>query len=147
MEPIDLEFEISCSPEHAFATWTEKASLWWPRSHTMSRDDGLVVTFEPRVGGRIYETGPDGVDHEWGEVTLWDPPHHVGYLWHLFFDRSEATEITVSFTPTERGTSVRLLQTGFDRLPTDVGLTRRHRTEGAWGEVTGYFREAVEADR
>jgi hypothetical protein len=27
---------------------------------------GLVVTFESRQGGRIYERTPEGAEHDWG---------------------------------------------------------------------------------
>jgi len=52
-EPIEIEFEVACSPEHAFDTWANRTSMWWPPSHSVSSVPGLVVTFEPRPGGRI----------------------------------------------------------------------------------------------
>jgi len=143
MEPIVVEFEVGASPEHAFDVWTSKPSLWWPRSHTVSQDPELAVVFEPFPGGRIYERAGDGSEHEWGEVVVWEPPFRVDYLWHLFFDRSEATEITVTFAQTEAGSRVRLVQTGFERLADDVGPERRRRTSHAWGEVTGYYRDFI----
>src|SRR4029450_2723943 len=51
-QPIEIEFEVACSPEHAFDTWANRTSMWWPPSHSMSSAPGLVVTFEPRPGGR-----------------------------------------------------------------------------------------------
>jgi hypothetical protein len=71
---------------------------------------------------------------------VWEPPDRVGYLWHLFFERSEATEITVTFTGTETGSRIRLEQTGFEKLDRDVGPERRRRTNQAWLEVTSYYR-------
>ena len=73
-EPIEIEFEVACSPAHAFDTWANKTSMWWPSSHSISSAPGLVVTFEPRPGGRIYERTPDGSEHDWGEVLAWEPP-------------------------------------------------------------------------
>jgi uncharacterized protein YndB with AHSA1/START domain len=145
MEPIVVEFDVDCSPEHAFRMWTERTALWWPASHTVTGSSDLEVVFEPRSGGRIYERGPDGSEHEWGEVRVWDPPNRVEYLWHLFFDRSEGTDITLTFEPVERGTRVRLHQDGFDRLPDDVGRPRRDRTQGAWAEITMLYRDALPA--
>jgi hypothetical protein len=143
MEPIILEFEVNASPQHAFEVWTERPSLWWPRSHTVTGDPDLMVVFEPFEGGRIYERGSDGSEHEWGEILVWDPPGRVDYLWHLFFDRSEATEISVTFTETGKGSRVRLEQTGFERLGEPVGPERRNRTAGAWHELTGLYRNAL----
>jgi hypothetical protein len=144
IEPIVVEFEVKATPEHAFEVWTSKPAMWWPRSHTVSRDPELSVVFEPFAGGRIYERGSDGMEHEWGEVMVWEPPTRVEYLWHLFFDRSEATEIAVTFVPMDETRSqVRLVQTGFERLSDEVGPERRRRTNHAWLEVTGHYREAL----
>jgi len=30
MDPIELRFEVACSPEHAFQVWATRTSLWWP---------------------------------------------------------------------------------------------------------------------
>lgn len=143
MEPIVVEFDVKVAPGHAFDVWTSKPSMWWPRSHTVTQDPDLTVVFEPFTGGRIFERGSDGSEHDWGEVLVWQPPFRVDYLWHLFFDRSEATEITVTFTETDSGSRVRLVQTGFDKLGDQVGSERRRRTSAAWLEVTGHYREAI----
>ena len=54
-----------------------------------------------------------------------DPPVRISYVWHLFFDRSEATEMTVTFTEVESGARVRLIQSGFEKLGDDAGTQRR----------------------
>jgi hypothetical protein len=28
IEPIEIAFEVACSPEHAFDTWANQTSLW-----------------------------------------------------------------------------------------------------------------------
>ena len=68
MKPIVVEFEVKADVDHAFSVWTERSTLWWPPSHSMSQTDGFEVVFEPFAGGRIYEQGPDGTEHEWGEA-------------------------------------------------------------------------------
>jgi uncharacterized protein YndB with AHSA1/START domain len=140
MDPIVVEFDVKASPGHAFEVWTAKPSMWWPRSHTVTQDPKLTVVFEGQAGGRIFERGSDGAEHEWGEILVWEPPSRIDYLWHLFFDRSEATEISVTFTEIGDGTRVRLVQTGFERLGDEVGTERRRRTSNAWLEVTGHYR-------
>lgn len=97
--PLTLAFEVACEPSHAFAVWTARTSLWWPPSHSVSGATPLTVTIEPGVGGRIFERTPDGAEHDWGEVTTWEPPVRLGYRWHLGRDRSEATDVLVSFAP------------------------------------------------
>lgn len=135
--PLVVEFEVAAPVAHAFRTWVGEAARWWPSGHTVSGGPTAVV-FEPRAGGRIYERSGDGTEHPWGEVLEWDPPGRLRYLWHLFFARDEATEVEVTFTPSPTGTSVRLVQTGWDRLG-DAGPVRRERTVSGWAAVTAPY--------
>lgn len=68
MEPLEIEFTVACSPEHAFDVWANRSALWWPRDHTSSGDTLASITYEPRTGGRIFERAVDGAQHDWGEV-------------------------------------------------------------------------------
>ena len=97
-----------------------------------------------RVGGRIYERDALGAELPWGEVVVWDPPHRVEYLWHLFFSRAEATQVAVTFTPSDGGTIVRLAQTGWEALG-EAGRLRREGTVKGWAAVTTEYRNVVDA--
>jgi uncharacterized protein YndB with AHSA1/START domain len=97
MEPLRLRFTVACPVEHAFEVWATRTSQWWPPGHSVSAERGLTVTFEPRPGGRIYERTPGGAEHDWGEILAWEPPHRLAYLWHLRFDRADATEVEITF--------------------------------------------------
>jgi hypothetical protein len=79
MDPLELEFTVACSPEHAFEVWATRTSQWWPHDHSVSGEKGLSVTIEPRRGGRIYERTPHGAEHDWGEVVSWgaSPPSRL----------------------------------------------------------------------
>src|SRR5215468_8946221 len=99
IEPLRMSFDVDRTADHVFRIWTTKFAQWWPQSHTTSGADGVQVVFEPRLGGRIYEQTPAGDTHEWGEVTLWEPPTRLGYLWHLRRDRADATEVEIRFAP------------------------------------------------
>jgi len=136
-EPLVVAFEVEVPPDHAFETWTARCASWWPRSHTVSGNPA-AITFEPHAGGAIIEHAPDGHTHRWGEILDWDPPTRLRYLWHLFFDPSEATEIDITFTQTDHGTAVRLEQRGFERLG-DQGIQRRDRTNQAWNVIVATF--------
>ena len=111
MEPLELAFTVGCPPAHAFAVWTERTSLWWPKSHSVSADPELTVTFEPREGGRVYERTPAGEEHDWGEVLEWDPPRRLAYRWHLRQDREDATRVEITFAPAGDGTAVTIVHT------------------------------------
>lgn len=97
IEPLRFSFEVECPARHAFDVWTRAISTWWPVSHSVSADPGLVVVLEPRVGGRIFERTPAGQEHNWGQITLWEPPREFAYLWHLRQDRADATEVHIQF--------------------------------------------------
>ena len=143
-DTLVVEFEVRVPLAHAFRVWTQRAALWWPRSHTLSGDPESIV-FEPRVGGRIVERGRDGSEHEWGEVTSWDEPRSVGFVWVHAFDRSQATHVELSFHDAGPATQVRLEQTGFAALG-EAGVVRRERTWAAWGVVTSAYVQDAEAD-
>ena len=98
-EPLSLRLEVACSAEHAFTVWTSRIDHWWPADHTVTGRSDAEVVLEPYLGGRIYERTPDGTEHDWGEVTLWEPPHRLGYLWHLRRDRADATDVEIRFRP------------------------------------------------
>jgi uncharacterized protein YndB with AHSA1/START domain len=142
VEPIVIEFEVACSPEHAFDTWANRTSLWWPPSHSMTSAPGLVVTFEPRPGGRIFERTPAGVEHDWGEVLAWERPRRLAYLWHLGTDRGRATEVDISFAGDAGATTVTIVHRGWERLGADA-LAWRQRNLGGWGGLLPHFQEAV----
>ena len=99
MEPLRIDLTVECPVEDAFRTWAVDTSVWWPPGHSVSAEPGLTVTFEPRAGGRIFERTPGGIEHDWGEVEVWDPPHRIAYSWHLRFDRADATHVEVTFAP------------------------------------------------
>jgi uncharacterized protein YndB with AHSA1/START domain len=141
VEPLVVAFEVGVPPARAFELWTRRCASWWPRSHTISGGPS-AITFEPRSGGLIVERAPDGSEHRWGEILEWEPPARLRYLWHLFFDASEATEIEVTFSPIEAGTVVRLEQRGWERLGTE-GASRRERTHKAWNAITARYIQAA----
>ncbi|MGZ8762102.1 MAG: SRPBCC domain-containing protein [Acidimicrobiia bacterium] len=143
LPPLIVEFEVAASRRHAFSTWVSRTELWWPPGHTMSEWPAAIV-FEPQIGGRIFERDREGNELIWGEVLDWEPPSRVRFLWHLFFPRAEATEVDVTFTTSTRGTTVRLVQSGWDALG-DEGPIRRERTVKGWATVTDRYRQQIES--
>ena len=112
---------------------------WWPADHTVSGEDGLTVVLEPRLGGRIFERTRDGVEHDWGEVTAWEPPGRLVYLWHLRRDRADATEVEIRFI--ERGDATTLVEIehrGWERLGAE-GEAWRDRNHGGWATLLPHY--------
>ena len=50
-DAIVVEFEVRCSPAHAFDLWTSQISTWWPHGHRPSGDESSRITIEPGDGG------------------------------------------------------------------------------------------------
>ena len=144
MEPITLEFSLDCSPEHAFDVWTCRATMWWPHAHTRSLDPSVVVTFEPREGGRIFERTPDGTEHEWGEILVWEPPARLLYTWHIATEPEHATEVEITFEGEADRTTVRILHRGWERLGAS-GAEWRSRNRQGWAGVLPAYRRACDA--
>jgi len=139
IEPLTLSFEVRCSAERAFQVWSERISQWWPADHTVSGEGDLQVILEGRVGGRIFERTKAGSEFEWGEVTVWDPPRRLGYLWHLRRDRADATEVEITFVPQRSDTTrVEIEHRGWEKLGSD-GQTWRDRNFGGWQTLLPHF--------
>ena len=143
-ESLHLTFEVNCTPDVAFQTWTSRASTWWPSEHSFSNERGIHVVFEGRVGGRIFERTSSGVEHEWGRMTVWEPPTRLAYTWHLRFSPDEATNVEIRFVDIERGrTRVEIEHGGWDRLG-DLAPDRREGNRLGWMSVFPYYAEAIE---
>ncbi len=145
IEPIRLAFEVACPPDHAFEVWTGRIGTWWPADHTVSGEPGLAVVLEPRRGGRIYERTAAGVEHDWGQVTVWEPPGRFAYLWHIGRDRADATEVEIRFVG--RGgdaTLVEIEHRGWEALG-DEATSWRERNGGGWASLLPHYVAAATA--
>jgi hypothetical protein len=61
---------VACPAEHAIAMSTSRIGTWWPLDHTVTGDRDLAIVLEGGVGGRICERTAEGVQHDWGVVTV-----------------------------------------------------------------------------
>ena len=117
IEPLKVAFEVACDPDHAFSTWTGKASSWWPVEHTVSHEPGTEIVFEPGAGGRIFERTPGGDEIEWGHIVEWDPPRRLRYVWHIATDPERATDVEIMFHELPGpSTRIEIEHGGWDRL-------------------------------
>jgi uncharacterized protein YndB with AHSA1/START domain len=138
-EPLRITFEVDCPSAHAFEVWTRRIGTWWPRSHTVSGAPDALVTLEPRVGGRIFERTSGGVEHDWGEVLVFEPPHRLSYLWHIRRDRADATEVDVVFRAIgARSTRIEIEHRGWERLGADAEPWR-DRNRSAWESLLPHY--------
>ncbi|HWM07394.1 MAG TPA: SRPBCC domain-containing protein [Actinophytocola sp.] len=145
IEPLRLSFEVACSQRHAFEVWTRRIDLWWPADHTATGEEGLRITLEPRIGGRIFQRDPAGVEIDWGEVTEFGPPEVLGYRWHLRRDKADATDVRIRFVPMDPArTRVDIEHQGWERLGAD-GPVWRDRNHQGWTTLLPHYLRAVAA--
>ena len=145
IEPIRLSFDVACPVDRAFALWTDGIATWWPADHTASGEADSRVVLEGREGGRIYERTVDGEEHAWGEVTAWEPPSRLVYLWHLRRDRRDATEVEIRFVARgEAATRVEIEHRGWERLGAE-GESWRDRNRVGWATLLPHYVAAAAA--
>jgi uncharacterized protein YndB with AHSA1/START domain len=143
IEPLRMSFEVACPAAHAFEVWTSRISRWWPADHSVSGEDGLLVVLEGRPGGRIFERTATGVEFDWGEVTVWEPPTRLAYLWHLRRDRADATEVDITFVDQGNSTTrVEIEHRGWERLGAQ-GQDWRNANQGGWKTLLPHYMLAI----
>jgi uncharacterized protein YndB with AHSA1/START domain len=82
--------------------------------------------YEPRMGGPItFDVNYDsGQYHMFGEVVTFDPPHKLAFTWTEQEIGKDpwpvATLVTLTLTPEDGGTKVKLVHSGFEHLPIEI---------------------------
>lgn len=124
--------------------WTSRIATWWPSDHTVTGASDLTVVLESGVGGRIYERTSEGIEHDWGVVTAWDPPSKLAYRWHLGQDRQDATDVEVRFVAVGAAdTRVEIEHSGWEHLG-DGAEELRNRNRLGWRTLLPHFVAAIE---
>ncbi|HEY0805362.1 MAG TPA: SRPBCC family protein [Pseudonocardiaceae bacterium] len=96
---------VAASQERAFEVYTAGFGSWWPKEHHIGEADMTTCEFEPKPGGRWYETDVDGSECDWGRVLVWEPPHRLVHTWQLQgdwkydADPAKASEVEIVFVP------------------------------------------------
>jgi DNA-binding transcriptional ArsR family regulator/uncharacterized protein YndB with AHSA1/START domain len=79
---VALEIPIDAPREYVWRMLTDEAHQWWPRDFYASANP-IGMRFEARLGGRLYEEGPNGGGVVWYTVIALDPGHSVDLAGHL----------------------------------------------------------------
>jgi uncharacterized protein YndB with AHSA1/START domain len=138
-----MSFDVACTAEHAFDVWTSGIGTWWPADHTVTGQSDVVVVLQRGVGGRIYERTAEGVEHDWGEVVVWDPPARLAYLWHLRQDPADSTEVEIRFVDLgDRMTRVEIEHRGWERLGRAAEGARSRNLAG-WDSLLPHYLSAL----
>ena len=81
---------------HTFDTFVDTIGVWWPlKPFSAGCERVRDVTFEQRLGGRVYETWDDGTVVVWGELLAWEPPNRFVLTWN---QTPVVTEVEIAFT-------------------------------------------------
>jgi len=132
IEPVRKSIIVAVTPERAFTVFTQRADAWWPlEGKSMFKERARTLTYEPRVGGEVYETSVDGERGVWGRILAWSPPDSFRMTWHPGRDESTAQELEVRFVAVAGGTRVELEHRGWEKL-LDQGPASRADYDGGW---------------
>ena len=147
LEPVITDVQVPLDQERAFRLFTDDIASWWPlETHAVHGDADMTCVVEGRVGGRIYELTPAGVEADWGRITDWEPPGRVAFTWHPGREDDTATRVEVTFAATADGTEVRLVHTGWEVLGDRAPAVRERYVTG-WAMVLGQrYAAAARAD-
>ena len=118
--PIEHEYVVACSPEHAFAVYTGEIDTWWPDGYSPPGKEHVLI--EPEVGGACTMLLADGTAYPWGRVVSWEPPGHYAMDFTLALDHPSRIDVW------------------FDQM--EEGRTRLRFSHGGWnaGNVAGRTR-------
>jgi uncharacterized protein YndB with AHSA1/START domain len=142
VDPVRHSVTVRRHIDDTFRLFTEGIAKWWPTdTHSMGEGKIQDVVFEGRVGGRIYELWGDGSQYDWGEITTWEPPNRVVFLWKPNLEDQERTEIEVRFKVQGDSTLVDLEHRGWERIG-EMGPRARHDYELGWPIVLAKFEKA-----
>ncbi|WP_022723102.1 SRPBCC family protein [Rhodopseudomonas sp. B29] len=107
----------------------------------------FAVEVEPRVGGRLTVTAPDGSPHISGEVISWDPPHRLSMTWNVgwpgLIEALGGTLVTYEIEPA--GETVRLTMTEAHELALDDDILSGGRL--GWPAILSSLKSLLETGR
>lgn len=119
--PIELDYELDCSPELAWDAFVRRINEWW---HPAYAPEGLrEVRIDPLVGAAVTMRVGDGSTYQWGTVTISEYPYHYAQTFTLAQDPEHPSSLDVTFERHLRG-------------------SRMHFAHGGWtaGNVSGRAR-------
>lgn len=145
---IRKEIEVNAPIDRAFAVFASRMGDWWHKEHSIAKGTTQKdVVIEPRAGGRWYEIGTDGSEHEWGKVRVYDPPRRLVLAWQLTrdfqYDPDVETTVEVNFDERDGKTVVRFEHRDLERMGADA-VELLEGMDGGWGMLLGLFKAEAE---
>ena len=142
--PIRQSTMVRSSAEHAFDVFVRTLDQWWPlRTHSQGQQEVVGVTFEERVGGRVYETWADGQTRTWGTLLAWEPPTRFVLTWDII--SPPVTEVELTFQALGPAlTRVQVEHRGWERLTEEQVRDVRGDYSNGWAYILRLFTGAFE---
>jgi len=146
-DAVRSSLTVPCTPEHAFAAFTEAFGSWWPPEYTWSQRALEAIGIEPGEGGACFELGPYGFHLDWGRVLAWEPPRRLVFSWQIGATRvpepdpARSSEVEVRFEPDgDDGTRVELVHRDFARHGEEAaGYRAAMGSEQGWDFILRRF--------
>jgi uncharacterized protein YndB with AHSA1/START domain len=133
-EAIRKSVIVPLPVEKAFRLFTDGANSWWPlATHSIGREAVEDVVFDAD-DKRVYERLADGTEHEWADITAWEPPGRFMLNWRVNPDKI-GTEVEVRFSADGDETRVDLEHRGWEKC----GPGERASYDGGWDFVLGKY--------
>ena len=140
---ITKSVTVHCNLATAFRIWTEQIDLWWPKSHSISGNANTEVIFETKVYGRFFERLPDGTEHDFGRVLVYEPPYRLIYHWYIGSSQQEPTRVEIRFSETNHNqTRIDIEHRGPEYIG-DLWPTRAARFNIGWDVVLRNFASSI----
>jgi uncharacterized protein YndB with AHSA1/START domain len=145
---IRKTIEVRAPIDRAFDVFASRIGDWWHKEHSIARSTTQAdVIIEPREGGRWYEVGADGSEHEWGRVISYDRPRRLVLAWQLTrefnYDPDFETTIQVDFEERDGITVVNFEHRDLERMGADAVETFESM-DGGWGFLLDLFKAEAE---
>lgn len=143
MATVNEKIDIVADQVTVFNVYVNRIDEWWPRQKTYRytfapADSGPDrIRFEPRVGGRLYESFADGSEYTIGAIEVFDPPFEIVYTWQAP-DWPAPSTIHVRFLASGETTTVVVEHTGLPDDETASGYAAGH------AEILSVFADFVE---
>jgi uncharacterized protein YndB with AHSA1/START domain len=135
---VRRDIVVNAPIDRAFETFVGRFGDFKPAEHNLLGSPIARTTFDPQVGGHIYDVGEDGSECRWARVLAYDPPHRVVFswdispYWQIESDPDHASEVEVRF-----------VAEGDDRTRVEL----EHRNLERHGEGWEGVREGVDNDQ
>lgn len=138
---VDLrqEIVIAAPPERVFRALTAQLGEWWGAPQLV-RKDATGVALDPRVGGIMGETWPEGGGQAWATVEGIDPPRLLQLTGRMMMPGCVAGWIRYALAPEGAGTRLTLEH----RAVGAISAETKASYDDGWRDLHGRLKRFIE---